>query len=177
MDAKEIWKDIDGFERYQVSNLGRVRRKNTDKRSPKYRYLIPNCNNTSGYYKVVLFAGGQGRKMLVRRLVANAFIDNPFNKNQVNHIDGDKLNNHATNLEWMTAKENTAHAFRTGLCDQMLQKMYKPIDQYSLDGDLVKRWKCLHDIERSLGFRCSHICKVIRHKDGRAYGYRWSYAK
>lgn len=68
-----------------------------------------------GYARVILCKNGKSRKHPVHRLVAIAYYPNPENKPQVNHIDGNKLNNHKDNLEWNTASENTQHAFDTGL--------------------------------------------------------------
>ena len=68
-----------------------------------------------GYQRINLHHKGNARKFTIHRLVAIAFIDNPQSKPQVNHIDGNKLNNNASNLEWNTAKENTNHADSTGL--------------------------------------------------------------
>ena len=68
-----------------------------------------------GYIRVELWADGKGRKYLLHRLLAQAFIPNPENKPQVNHIDGDKRNNRLSNLEWVTQSENQIHAYRTGL--------------------------------------------------------------
>lgn len=122
----EQWKDIKGFEEYyQVSNLGRVRSKD--------RVLIHNINKKpytvkgrilkahyydkpyNRYYKVALSVDGVTYSKSVHRLVAEAFLDNPHNKPIVNHIDGNTLNNEVSNLEYVTAKENTQHAIATGL--------------------------------------------------------------
>jgi len=103
---KEEWRDIAGYEGlYQVSSLGRV------KSNPVYRHhrkaiVLTPYEIKSGYRVVDLL----GRHRLVHRLVAMAFIPNPANKAQVNHIDGNKRNNVASNLEWCTGKENILHA-------------------------------------------------------------------
>ena len=101
----EIWKPIPGAEGYEVSNLGNVKNVN------KTTYLA--LSSWSGYYKVRL--GSRGGDYLVHRLVAQAFIPNPDNKPQVNHINGNKKDNRVENLEWVTVKENIQHAFKTGL--------------------------------------------------------------
>lgn len=105
---KEIWKDIPKYEGlYQVSNMGNVKNYITGCiLSPTY------CK--SNYLKVKLSYGPQ-KTIMVHRLVAEAFCPNPFEKPQVNHKDANKENNRADNLEWVTAKENTAHAINLGL--------------------------------------------------------------
>ena len=114
-DTKEIWKDIEGYEGlYQVSNLGRV--KSFVGRCGKKRELLLNGTvNVYGYRSVALYKNGVAKIKPVHRLVANAFILNPNNKPTVNHIDGDKLNNFVTNLEWATPKEQTEHALKNNL--------------------------------------------------------------
>lgn len=92
------------YDRYKVTDSGDVISLKTCR--SVYRYIMKN-----GYQMVVLMIGGQERKShLVHRLVAIHFIENPRNLPYVNHIDGDKLNNHYTNLEWCTQKENIQHA-------------------------------------------------------------------
>ena len=93
---------------YKISNDGRVFNKKGDK---ELYYDI----NHKGYKRVSLFYEGKSKKYFVHRLVAMLYVENPNNKNQVNHIDGDKLNNHYTNLEWVTNKENNSHARRLNL--------------------------------------------------------------
>lgn len=119
---KEIWKDIEGYEGiYQVSNTARViglPRKFIRKDGKSYivkKREIKVRIGWGGYYNVALSLDGKKKTYPIHRLVAQAFIPNPLNKSQVNHIDGNKGNNNVDNLEWVTGSENVAHAFRTGL--------------------------------------------------------------
>ena len=96
----EIWKDIEGFEGlYQISSWGRVR---------SIRGIIKPYQNKKGYYKVGLHKNGKGHKKRVNRLVALAFIPNPHNLPQVDHIDGNKHNNSVTNLRWVDKEQSTS---------------------------------------------------------------------
>ena len=125
---EEIWKDIQGYEGlYQVSNYGRIRsfkRMKNNKEARQFK-LTPN---STGYISVGLRKNGKKILYQVHRLVAESFIPNPENKPQVNHIDGNKTNNHISNLEWVTASENTQHAYKMGLAkitDKTKEKMSK----------------------------------------------------
>jgi len=102
---EEIWKDI--FEKYQVSSLGNVRNKKTGK-------LISQRNTKKGYLQIDLY-NKKKKTFRVHRLVAEVFIPNPANKLEVNHINGNKKDNRAINLEWVDCKENIKHAWRLGL--------------------------------------------------------------
>ncbi len=109
--AGEVWKDIEGYNgRYQVSNFGRVK---------SFQRLDEKILSIEGkkrdYAKVVLFKDNVAKTFLLHRLVAIAFVPNPENKPEVNHIDGNKKNNCAENLEWVTKSENIKDAFDTGL--------------------------------------------------------------
>lgn len=105
MIMREIWLDIRDHPNYEVSNVGRVRNKKTN------RLLKPVLNREGGYYRVSL----NGRRYYIHRLVADAFFDGDHRDMDVNHIDGDRLNNNLSNLEWCTRKENIQHAFINGL--------------------------------------------------------------
>ena len=111
--AAEKWRKIEGFPSYEVSNLGNVRSKGFIMNNGYFRKgrVLKPYPDPKGYMKVELH--GQIKK--VHRLVAEAFIPNPENKPQVNHIDGNKQNNCVENLEWVTNAENTQHAWNTGL--------------------------------------------------------------
>lgn len=114
---KELWKDIAGYEgKYQISNLGRVRSllnsRGNKREQPK---ILKTSIDRWGYLVLALCKNSTGKMFKVHRLVAQAFLLNPENKPEVNHKDGNKLNNTALNLEWVTPKENIRHAFKTGL--------------------------------------------------------------
>lgn len=115
--TEEIWRDIEGWEgRYQVSNLTRVRSLLNSNLQPREEPLIKaQVNDSSGYKMCAFYYDGRMKMVKVHRLVAQAFIPNPENKPQVNHIDGDKHNNLPSNLEWCTGQENMDHAHETGL--------------------------------------------------------------
>lgn len=117
---KEIWKDIKGFEGYyQISNYGNV--KGLTRKVKKWdgekiiKEKIKIADLTKGYYRIALYKKNKIKKEQIHRLVATHFILNPENKPQVNHIDGNKLNNHVSNLEWVTQSENQIHAYKIGL--------------------------------------------------------------
>lgn len=121
MTNLEIWKDIPKYSPYQASSWGRVRTKSRKVRNSKKGYRIVEAKN------LVLWDNGHGYKVLgtqinnkkknfyIHRLVAELFIPNPKNLPEVNHKDGDKSNNHYSNLEWVTTKENRDHAVKIDL--------------------------------------------------------------
>lgn len=176
-----MWKEIEGFNgNYEVDECGNVRSKFPNK---SVRNLKPIAKSY-GYIKVNLQANGRIVQASVHRLVAQAFVPNPENKKQVNHIDGNKHNNCVDNLEWVTPSENILHSFsalgrqspnkgRTG-------KMHfasKPICQYGLDGKFIKQWDCVSDAARALNCR---VCQIINNAMGRTktcHGYMWRYDK
>ena len=118
----EVWKDVVGFEDYyEVSNTGKVRRKKgktvyKDGRIARFSQTVlkPSVFK-KGYLMVFLSVKSKKKAKSVHRIVAEAFIPNPENKETVNHIDCDKTNNHVSNLEWMTNRENTIHGTENGL--------------------------------------------------------------
>lgn len=112
MAKQEIWKDVSGYERYAVSSMGRVRSNISGK-------ILSTRRARNGYLRVNLRKGNvkyeKPTVIHVHKLVAEAFLSPIKGKTCVNHIDGNKTNNHVDNLEWVTNKENTEHAIRNGL--------------------------------------------------------------
>jgi len=158
----EIWKPIEGFEgRYEVSNLGNVRSldmivnngyKDYLKRG---RVLVKTISGYGKYHKVHLCDGISGfKQMRVHRLVANAFIPNPENKETVNHINGDKQDNRVENLEWATQAENNRHAHDNNLM------RFKPNVVYR-NGLPIKINRSIEDTAIYLGVDQSTICHSI----------------
>ena len=106
----EEWKVIERFPNYEVSNIGQIRKTSTK------RVKMPEISK-SGYPTIRLSIGkaGSGIHQNIHRLVAEAFLPNPGNLPCVNHIDGDKTNNHVDNLEWCSYSHNNRHAYDHGL--------------------------------------------------------------
>lgn len=112
----EVFRDIPGFENYQVTTWGRVFNKQTGK-------FLNLMVHHKGYLRVDLWDGhGNKTHKKVHRLVAEAFVPNIYNKPQVNHIDGNNQNNSYTNLEWVTDEENKI---------KQKELMYEHIGEYA----------------------------------------------
>ena len=173
----EEWRDVVGYEGlYQVSDQGHVKsleRKNSYGRTVKERILKPMIDQY-GYLKLNLYAGGKMRTFSVHRLVCQAFHENPDNKPQTNHINEDKTDNRACNLEWCTCKENINHGSRN---ERVAKTLGKPIGQYKLDGQLIKVWPSATEAQRQTGFSSTFISQVANGKFKQAYGFTWKYVE
>lgn len=180
---KEIWKDIEGFEGYyQVSNLGRVRSVDrvvtqfngwANAKRPTKGRIRTITKQTQGYSQVGLCKNGVQKSYRLNRLVAKAFVPNPDNKLYVNHIDGNKDNNRADNLEWVTNSENIMHAYKNGL----LKHWQKPVLQIDDNGNVVAEYESIKQAADTLGCSKGNICSSCKGVKGRkkAYGYYWRY--
>ena len=180
---EEIWKSIEGYPNYEVSNLGNVRSLNYH-RENKIKFLNPYVSN--GYQIVSLCKDGKQKRFLVHRLVAQAFISNPNNHPEVNHKDENKQNNCVDNLEWCTREYNINYGTRT---EQVKQHSNKPslgkfgkehhrskiVYQYTKDGVFIKNWYGTCEIERELGYNKRHISSCALGKIKSAYGFIWRY--
>lgn len=153
----EIWKDIEGFEnQYAVSTKGRVRNLKTNR-------ILVGKNNRSGYKFVSL--NGKGYK--IHRLVALAFIPNPNKLPQVDHLDENKGNNDVSNLRWVTASENQRHSAHQKSCQ---------VKQFDKNGNLMRIWNSLSQIEKELGYFKQNISNACKGKLRYSHGYMWEYA-
>lgn len=168
---EEIWKDIKGYEGlYQVSNLGRVR--SVDRLDSANHKLKGRIKSTSirpnGYENVILCKNSKSKGYSVHRLVAQAFILNPENKPQINHIDENKANNKVSNLEWVTRKENINHGNRTRTA---LIKMSKEV--YCVETGKV--YINARYASEELGVSRRSICDVCLGKQKQTKGYTFKY--
>lgn len=170
---KEEWKTIRGYSNYQVSNFGRV--KSLSYRRTGKEKILSQKQTKCGYMAFWLYDSGVRKMPLVHRLVAESFLPNPEDKPQVNHIDGDKTNNQANNLEWVTQSENEKHAFRTGLKRKPINK-YK-VAQYNTDGKLIKLWKSAKEVKEALGISKAQIGFCANGKQKTSHGFIWKYEK
>lgn len=102
---EEIWKAIEGFEDYAISTFGNVKRITPKQHTHINKIIKPYINNC-GYYVVVLSQDKKKFIKLIHRLVAKAFIENPNNLTDVDHIDNNKLNNNVINLQWLSHRDN-----------------------------------------------------------------------
>ena len=174
---EEIWKDIPDYKGlYQVSNLGRIKSLQTNR-------IIKGGLTGYGYLHINARKDRKSHTLYVHKAVASAFIPNPDNKPQVNHIDGNKLNNCLDNLEWVTYSENNKHAYKTGLKkatkgknNDYSRSLMTPINQYDLDGNFIKRWNSQKEITNELNIPQQSISSCVRGKRNKTHNYIWKYA-
>ena len=176
----EIWKEIVGTKGFiEVSSEGRVR----SLLGGTPRILKTQVDN-NGYHRIRVTIERIKMTYKVHREVAKAFIDNPSNLPQVNHIDGNKDNNCVSNLEWVTNKENAHHAIKNGLWDSVLEgskreneSRKKPIIAYRINGEYpnTRYYRSIAEAERDIGSR--HICDVLKGKRSHVKGWSFQYAE
>lgn len=149
---QEIWRDVVWYEwYYQVSSKWRIRRIRNWK-IPRFRNN-KNFLNNKWYSLCVFCVNGKTNTFLVHRIMAQAFIPNPENKLQVNHINWIKSDNIIENLEWCTAQENIRHAWRNGLMntpkvknrDYSQSHLYRKVWKYDLNGNYITSYNSLKD--------------------------------
>lgn len=158
-------KDIPGFTGYKINENGEVfSYKGKKTRGHKMATVITNC----GYVHVSLvYTKGKSKPFLMHRLVAQTFIPNPENKPQINHIDGNKENNHITNLEWCTSSENRQHAIQTGLHKAVQgedQWMAKLSNQDAIDAiNMLLNGATNDDVASKFNLHARYV-SLVRHK-------------
>lgn len=170
---KELWADIKGYEGiYEVSSHGNLR----SHYPHNFREGdVLRSYNHNGYRRVHLCKDGKLEKFLVHRLVAEAFIPNPENKPYINHIDGNRHNNHVENLEWCTNRENIVHAVKMGTVStaNAVDAIKKPVNQYSTDGQFIARYSSCIEAKQATG--ATNICAVCHHYRKTSGGFVWRY--
>ena len=166
---QEIWKDIKGYEGYQVSNLGRIRTHNKTtytkrhgirKWEDRILHLKPSTISRQnikqgGGYRISLWKDGKCKDFLVARLVATTFLEDLIDTDMtVNHKDGNRLNNCADNLEWLSRSDNIKYGFENGQYKQHKTILYNDKERYEF------RSKSLAG--QFLGKNCGYICRCIK---------------
>lgn len=154
---EEIWKEIDGFDGdYMVSNLGNVK----SLKYGKERFLKPRTDR-KGYLSIALHKGKIREQWKVHRLVATYFVSNPNNYTDVNHIDEDKTNNCADNLEWCDKTYNNNYGHRNkniSIKNKNHPSLSKKVAQYDKNGNLIKIYPSTLEAERQLGITSIAEC-------------------
>ena len=159
----EEWKDIPNYNGdYQISSYGRVR--SLKRKTPLI--MSPILGRTQDYYSIGLTKNGIKTQYSINRLVAEAFIPNPMNLPEVNHIDENTLNNNVENLEWVSHSQNVQHS---------AHRQSYPVIQYSLTNEFIAEYPSLAEAERQTGVCRITITRAIKRGDGKAGGYIWYY--
>lgn len=179
---EEVWKDIPNYEGlYQASTLGRIK---SLKRTAKKEYkgnrivkeiIMEGTANQDGYLKVHFKNKERGidKGLFIHRLIAETFIPNPDKLPQVNHKDGNKKNNNINNLEWCTNLYNQQHAWANCL-HKPTKKEGKKVNQYNLNGELIKSYKSITEASRETKINLSNICMAAKKERKTAGGYIWT---
>jgi hypothetical protein len=163
MSVFETFVKIEGFENYEVSNLGKVR-------NIKSGRIIKPSLNKNGYLRHGLYENNKRKFLYLHRIIATAFIDNPGKKPQINHIDENKLNNDLSNLEWCTERENAIHGTRT---KRIAEKNFKKVIQLDLNDNVLNEFESIRQAERETGVSRTNISSCCNGKRKSAGRFKW----
>ena len=179
LDPNETWKPVPlkEFENlYEISNYGKVRSKGTYNTCKKG--IMNPMTDTSGYYHVMLYNKGISKDVSIHRLVALAFIPNPDNKATVNHINCDRSDNRAENLEWTTYRENNDYAIkvmRDAGGNKRNNKSSRPVEQLDMNGNVINEFPSYREAERQTGISAiDKVCAGSKYRKT-AGGFKWRY--
>ena len=157
------WKDIPDIPKYQCSNTGIIRNKNTGK-------ILKQSLNQKGYVQHCISINGKRKIIFPHRIVALLFVDNPMNKQTVNHIDGNKTNNNSDNLEWCSLKENTMHA-----AEILKREMWGLNKKKVVCIETGEIFPSTLAVEKKMGIDNAWVSSICSRKKKSAYGYHFKY--
>lgn len=187
---EEIWKDIKDYEGiYQISNLGRIKTlaktvRKWDGTARRAEQILKPIVQKSGYCHIGLWRNGKCKQSRMHRLVAQAFCinDDPKSKTQVNHLNENKQDNRAENLEWVTPRENTLYGNciekRTANRNELATNKRLKVACFDIKTNcLVKFFNSIASASLWCGVSKNdgHITQCCKGKQKTAYGYRWQY--
>ena len=169
----EVFSEIDGYDGYWVSNIGRVisfkKNRTTELKQSKTQ---------RGYLTVRLYNNVRWKIFAVHRLVAIAFIENPFGYTEVNHIDEDKMNNASSNLEWCNRSMNLHHGcYRENMRNKLMNRkdLSMTVMQHTQSGEFVAEFQSTAEAGRITGLSQSCISACARGKRKSVGGFVWTY--
>ena len=158
----EVWEDIKDVEGlYRISNLGRVL-------SIRRNSILKPLSSHHGYMRIQLYKNGKMKVFAIHRLVATAFIPNPHNYNEVNHLNENASDNRAVNLEWCSRKHNVNYGNR-------LYKFKKKVEQLDKNNNVIKTYNSLSEASKESGARQGAISNVCCGRAKTAGGYKWMF--
>lgn len=173
----EIWKDIPNYEGlYQASNLGNIKslqHYNGIKITMREKILKPY--KIRKYLGVKLSKNGIRKNCYIHRLILETFTINTYNKEQVNHINGNRYDNRLTNLEWCSGPENIKHSIQNKLHLKSQSTRAKKVNQYDLCGNFIKTWNSQTEAALAIQINPAQISMCCNKKIAKAGGYIWKF--
>ncbi|EHI69001.1 NUMOD4 domain-containing protein [Streptococcus ictaluri] len=179
----EEWRTVKGYEGvYEISNTGKIRSLDrlitcSDGRNVFYKGIeLKYSLNKDGYCVVALCKNGTQKSAHIHRLVAEAFIKKNRQNLEVNHIDENKENNNAKNLEWVTRKENCNHGTRTERSqkNRTYENVRKiPVRKLDLSGNVINEYSSISEAVKEFNGYIIVVSRVVNGKRKTAYGYKW----
>jgi len=168
------WSRIKGYDGYSISSDGRIRNDKTNR-------IKSTRINKDGYPVVDLYTNGKRYTERVHRLVATTFIPNPYNKPQVNHLDGNKCNSARDNLEWCTNSENMMHAYTNGFAKPSRSMLGRKNPNGGRPGRAVRIketgeiFSSITECEKAINGNNRHICDCLSGRQNTHRGYHFEY--
>ena len=183
---EEIWKDVKGYEGiYQISNLGKVKSLNRilSNGSKRKGIVLKQYTNRDGYVFVCLSKDGKSKTTYIHRLVADAFVPNDENEDEVDHLDNNKLNNFSSNLEWVSRKENVGRSWDDGLMENQRRTAVKNglarakrVIKMDNRGNVLGEYRSQTEAAKAVGVSSPSISMCCTGVSKTAGGYYWKYA-